>query len=97
MTLTGKQRNHLRRLAHHRRPVVILGAAGVTEAVVQELDAALAHHELIKVRLPAGARDLRGRWIGALCSGTGAECVQEIGRIAVLYRPAAKPRIDLPR
>jgi RNA-binding protein len=96
MALSGKHRNYLRGLAHHRRPVVMLGAAGVTPAVVSELDAALAHHELVKVRLPAADRDVRRRCVADLCSRTGAERVQEIGHVAVLYRPAARPRITLP-
>lgn len=95
--LTEKQRRHLKALAHPRKPVVIVGNAGVTEALVKELDAALERHELIKVRVNALDREQRDAMIDALCEGSRSVLVQRIGHIAVLYRPAKKPQIILPR
>ena len=53
MPLTQKQIKHLKALAHHRKPVVMIGAAGVTAPVLTEIAIALKAHELIKVKLPA--------------------------------------------
>jgi RNA-binding protein len=98
MPLTSSQKRHLRGLAHHLKPVVMLGQQGVSQGVLAELDAALEHHELVKVRLGSlGGPEPRERVIGELCAATGAERVQTIGHVAVLYRPAREaPRIRLP-
>lgn len=96
--LTGKQRSYLRGLAHHLDPVVLVGAAGVTEAVKAKVLQELENHELIKVRVdadgPVGARDLAQ----PLADATGAHLAQRIGRMIVLYKRRAKdPEIVLPR
>lgn len=95
-SITDKQKRHLRSLAHALKPVVMTGNAGLSEAVLRELDIALAHHELIKVRVNAGDRDERRAMTASMCTQAGAVLVQEIGHIAVLYRPADKPKIVLP-
>lgn len=96
MSLTVKQLVFLRGEAHRRKPVVTIGRAGLTPAVLQEIDLALAHHELIKIKLPAGERAGREQLLDELCARSGAEAVQCIGRIGVAYRRADKPRIQLP-
>jgi RNA-binding protein len=96
MSLTAKQRQYLKGLAHKRKPVVMLGNAGLTAAVLAEIELALERHELLKIRLPAVERAERRVLVGDMCTKTGAETVQEIGRVAVLYRRAKKPRIELP-
>ena len=96
MSLTAKQIRHLRSLAHHLKPVVMIGNAGQTEAVTREIDLSLAHHELIKVKLPAADRDERKTLINEICEAVQCECAQTIGHIAVLYRAADKPVISLP-
>jgi RNA-binding protein len=96
MSLTAKQRQFLKGLAHKRKPVVLLGNAGATAPVLAEIDGALEHHELLKIRLPAVERPERRAMVEDICVKTGAEAVQEIGRVAVLYRRARKPRIELP-
>lgn len=95
MELTSKQRNRLRALAHGRQPVVITGQRGLTPAVLNEIDQALAHHELIKIRLGSTDRDERERMTREICEQTASAWVQNIGRIAVIYRPAEKPAIRL--
>ena len=92
MALTKKQKRYLRQQAHALKPVVIVGDAGASDAVVAELDHSLEAHELLKVRVNAGDRELRE----ALIEATGAELVQRVGHVAVLYRPATEPRITLP-
>ncbi len=96
MPLSDKQKRHLRARAHALKPVVITGSAGVSEGVLNEIDQALEHHELLKVRVNAGDRETRRAMTETICSATGAELVQSIGHIAVLYRPSKKPVIRLP-
>jgi RNA-binding protein len=86
MPLTGKQRQHLRALAHHLEPVVHVGHDGVTPAVLAQIDEALVAHELIKVRVSADAPSSREDSAEELATGTRAEVAQVIGRIVVLWR-----------
>jgi RNA-binding protein len=96
MALNAKQRKHLKALAHHRKPVVHVGNAGVTAPVLKEITQALDVHELLKIRLPGVEREERHLLLERVCEATGAEAVQEIGRVAVIYRRAKKPRLKLP-
>lgn len=97
MSLTPSQRRYLRGLAHELKPVILVGAKGVTEALVQEFQLALDHHELIKVKV-AGDRDAFTAVTGNLAKAAGAETVQTIGRMAVFYRRNVDaPRIALPK
>lgn len=95
--LNNKQKQYLKGLAHPLKPVVLMGANGLTEGVVAEIEVALAHHELIKVKVPADERELRTAIAEAICRETGASLVQTIGKTLVLYRPAVEPTIKLPR
>jgi len=94
--LTSNQRRYLRSLAHHRKPVVTVGASGVTDAVLAEIDQALNHHELLKVKLPAASAADRRGVVEQVCAATEAQWVQTIGRVGVIYRPAPEPAIKLP-
>lgn len=95
MSLNQFQKRHLRQLAHDLRPVVQTGGRGLTEAVLAEMDRALQDHELIKVRLVADDRQQRREMIETACERTGAELVQRIGHVAVLYRPnPEQPRVS---
>jgi putative YhbY family RNA-binding protein len=87
LTLSRDERLQLRARAHHLDPVVLLGAAGLTEAVIRETDRALAAHELIKVRIPGDDRDEREAIGAQLATRLGAARVQAIGKLLVLYRP----------
>lgn len=92
--LTGRQRKFLRGLAHGFEPLVHVGGAGVTEAILRAVDAALTAHELIKVRLhqPAAKHDDAE----ALAAGTGAALCGLVGHVVILYRPhPEKPTIKL--
>ena len=94
LILTRDERLRLRARAHHLNPVVLLGTAGLTEAVVKEADRALAAHELIKVRIPGDDRDEREATCVQLADRLGAARVQAIGKLLVLYRP--RPEEDKP-
>lgn len=90
--LTGRQRKALRGLAHGFEPLVHVGAAGVTEAVVDAVDQALLARELIKVRLHAP--ETKHDDAAALAAGTGALLCGVIGHVVILYRPhPTKPKI----
>ena len=98
MSLSPSQRRYLRSLAHDLKPVILLGAKGATDAVVKELDLALTHHELVKVKLSGGDKDERQEQIDFLAGGTRAESVQQIGHIVVLFRRNEdEPKLALPR
>ena len=97
MTLSTKQKQFLKGLAHHLSPVVILGANGLTEGVLAEIDNALNHHELIKVKISGAECETKQLIIDAIVRETQANAVQTIGHILVLYRPSDEPKIQLPR
>jgi len=93
--LEGFQRRHLRGLANPLRPLVHVGAAGVTENVIAATDRALADHELVKVRLHEP--EDKHAMAEALAEGTGAHLAGVIGHTVILYRRnAERPRIQLP-
>ncbi|MCH8502503.1 MAG: ribosome assembly RNA-binding protein YhbY [Aliidiomarina sp.] len=97
MQLSNKQKQFLKGLAHPLKPVVLLGANGLTEGVVAEIDGALEHHELIKVKVPEEDRELRVAIYEAIVRETAATQVQVIGKTLVLYRPAREPKLRLPK
>jgi len=86
----------LRALAHDLNPVVMTGSAGLTDAVLNEIEQAVAHHELIKIKLSGSDRAGRQEMGTTICATLGAMGVQTIGQMLVIYRPAKKPRITLP-
>lgn len=97
MALTNKQNRHLRALAHHLKPVVMVGDKGLTEEVVAAADEQLKFHELVKVKLTGSDKATRGATSESLAAGTRSAVVQVIGRTVVLYRPRKKnPAIVLP-
>lgn len=96
MALNERQKKQLRQLGHARKPVVIVGAQGLRDSVLAEIDRALTDHELIKVRVNAGDRTARDAMVGTLCNASGAHLVQRIGHVVLLYRQhPEQPRIVL--
>ena len=97
-SLTNAQIRFLRGQAHDLKAMLQVGAKGVTDAVAAEVDLALEHHELIKIRVAAEDRDARDALIADLTARTGAALVQRIGNVAVLFKPSQDhKRIVLPR
>jgi putative YhbY family RNA-binding protein len=84
--VTPAERKALKARAHKLDPIVTIGGKGLTDAVIAEIDFALKAHELIKVRAGGMERDDREQAFQAICARTGAEPVQHIGKIFVLYR-----------
>ena len=97
MSISEAQRRHLKKLAHHLKPVVIVGNAGLTDNVIHEIDEALEHHELIKVRINAADKKEREGIIEEICNKTGADWVVSIGHVAGFYRQAEKVKVVLPK
>ncbi len=97
MNLNNKQKQHLKSLAHPLKPVVMLGNNGLTEGVLAEIEQALEHHELIKVKIAAEERETRTLIADAIVRETGAANVQAIGGVLILYRPGKDHKITLPR
>ncbi|NVK00619.1 MAG: ribosome assembly RNA-binding protein YhbY [Oceanospirillaceae bacterium] len=95
MSLTTDQKKRLRNVAHTLNPVVTVGGNGLSENVQLEVDRALEDHELIKVKFAVGDRDLKRQLIKELVEIVEAQLVQEIGNIAVLFRPAENPNPKL--
>jgi RNA-binding protein len=97
MKLNTQQRKHLRGLAHPLQPVVMIGQKGSSPAVAQELDSALSAHELVKVSIRVGDRELRDQALSELAQQTTSALVQRIGNVGVFYRARKdKPKIVLP-
>lgn len=86
--LTRDVRLSLRAQAHHLDPVVLLGANGLTEAVMKEIDRELKAHELIKVRVPTDDREEREAIYVKVAEELGAARVQMIGKLLIFWRPA---------
>lgn len=84
--LNTKQKQALKAKAHHLKPVIITGAKGLTEAVIDEVNIALDAHELIKIKIPGYDREERGPIIAQLCEQTNATLIQKIGQVVVIYR-----------
>lgn len=97
MNLSTKQKQHLKGLAHNLKPVVLMGSNGLTEAVIAEIEIALNHHELIKIKVATEDRETKILIVDAIIRETKAEKVQVIGKTLVLYRPTEERKIELPR
>ncbi len=95
--LSKNQLKFLRGEAHNLKPVVMVGGNGVTESLLEELERALNHHELIKVKVRAEDREDKSEIIDYLCKKTNAHKIHVIGHNLVLYRTAKEPKIILPK
>ena len=84
--LTASQRKALKARAHKLEPVVQIGAKGLTDEVVAEIERALKAHQLIKVRAGGLERDARDEALSSICEKTGADTVQQVGKVFVLFR-----------
>jgi RNA-binding protein len=92
MELSERQRKYLRGLGHALNPVILIGSAGVTPAVIAETQRALSDHELIKVKFRGADREIRDAGLIELATATESLMLQRIGHTALYY----KRRIDRP-
>ncbi|SFR48816.1 ribosome assembly RNA-binding protein YhbY [Thiomicrospira sp. ALE5] len=97
-TLTKTQVKYLKGLGHHLNPVILVGAQGITENLLKELNNALNHHELIKVKIAHDDREARREMNDEILKASKAVLVGAIGKTFILYRPHPKePKLSLPR
>jgi putative YhbY family RNA-binding protein len=87
LTLTVLQRQNLKARAHPLKPTVMIGSAGLTASVLEEISRALKSHELIKIRVMNDDRDERQAMLEQICTQLNAGAVQHIGKILVIYLP----------
>jgi RNA-binding protein len=97
MTLSERQRKYLRGLAHELNPVVWIGNAGLSDAVVKEMQSALDSHELVKVKTRGADRSARDSMLDELAKRSDSVLVHRIGHVGVYYRRHPQlPRIVMP-
>ncbi len=89
-TLTPGGKKALRAQAHHLDPVVMIGEAGLSAGVLVEIERALAAHQLIKIRIFGDDRDQRSAILQSITHQFGCAPVQMIGKLLVVWRPAAE-------
>ncbi|MCO4811865.1 MAG: ribosome assembly RNA-binding protein YhbY [Gammaproteobacteria bacterium] len=92
MNLSEHQKKYLRGLGHQLKPLIMVGDAGLSDAVLAEYESTLDHHELIKVRVRVGDRDARDAIIEKLCNDSAATLIQRIGNVALLFRQNLKKK-----
>ena len=86
----------MRGIAHGKNPVVTIGAKGLTDAVMAEVELALDQHELIKIKLPSNDKAEKASLIAQITAQSNSEPIQLIGRVGVIYRPNDEPKLSLP-
>ena len=96
MPLATEQKKKLRGIGHGLHPIVTVAGKGLSPSVMAEAGRALQDHELVKVRLTIDDRAERKRIGAQLCKELGAELVQEIGKLILIYRhnPKASPQLS---
>jgi RNA-binding protein len=91
LILSVTQRRDLKARAHPLHPVVIIGNAGLTPAVLDEIERSLKSHDLLKIRVMNDDRDAREAMLQEICATLHAGAVQHIGKTLVVYRPLSIP------
>ena len=89
--LSNQELRQFRAIAHKLNPVVRVGGNGLSDGVLQEVNRALDDHELVKIKIAVGDRELRDGVITKLCASTQADLVQRIGNTATLLRRSINP------
>ena len=95
-SLNTQLKKSLRGVAHHLDPVVAVSERGITDGIIEETERALDDHEVIKVKVFSPDRTIRGAVATALAQATSSIVLQQIGKVAVLYRrnPKANPKLS---
>ncbi|WP_295472890.1 YhbY family RNA-binding protein [uncultured Subdoligranulum sp.] len=90
MNLTSKQRAALRGAANTLDPVFQIGKGEIGPAMIGAVADCLAARELIKLKVLDNSEYTAREAADLLSAGTGAACVQVIGRKFVLFLPKDK-------
>lgn len=85
----------LRGIGHQLEPIVMVGADGLSDSVIGEINRALDDHELIKIKIPAGDGETRKAYGDELATATNAEVIHRIGRMVLLYKANPEPNVKL--
>jgi len=86
LEITPRERSALRAAAHPLRPVVLIGDAGLTDAVLKEIELNLSAHGLIKVRAGGQERDDRQAMLDKICDTLSCAAVHHLGKMLIIYR-----------
>ncbi len=98
MPLSKHQVKYLVSLTHNLKPVIMVGQNGVTKNLLTELEIAVNHHELVKIKIAGDDKDSREAIISQLLKSASAEKVKAIGKTLTLFRRNTKnPKIELPK
>ena len=97
LILSVAQRTALKARAHSLNPTVIIGNAGLSPSVLEEISNTLKKHELIKVRVMSDDREAREAILQEICTQLNAGAVQHIGKILVIYQEQQTPLLTLPK
>ncbi|GBU09335.1 RNA binding protein associated with pre-50S ribosomal subunits [Gammaproteobacteria bacterium] len=93
--LSKEQRQYLKSLAHHLKPVILIGDKGITDTVITECKKSIAHHELMKIRISGADREARNAAIVQLEDSINATVIQKIGHVVTFFRRNhAEPKIS---
>ena len=95
--LNTKQKQHLKSLAHKMKPVVMIGNNGLTEGVLSEIEIALEHHELIKIKVSGSDKETKNLIAKTICNETQSTFIQLIGNIIVLFKQGEDSKYQLPK
>ena len=95
MTISETQKRWLKKQVHHLKLVVTVGQAGLTEAVLAEIELALSHHELLKVKVNAGDREQRDAQIAEIAQQTHSDLINRIGKSASFFRSNPKKKTPM--
>lgn len=93
--LSAETLKELRGIGHRLSPVIIVGGSGLTPTLIEETIRALADHELIKVKIPAGGADERKEYASALAEATESRIIYHVGRMVLLFRKNEEPNPKL--
>lgn len=91
MSISSAMKKQFRSIGHNLNPVVTISGNGLSAGVMAEIDRALEDHELIKVKVVVAERESRKTLVQTLIADCGAELIQEIGKVALIFREAKKP------
>lgn len=93
MSLNNEKKKRFRNIGHDLKPTVTVAGKGLTESVIKEIKRCLEDHELVKVKIAITDRDARKAVVQDMSKRTKSELVQEIGKVALIYRPSNKKDI----
>ncbi len=95
--LSNNQKKYLRGIAHGLNPMIMIGANGVTESLMEELESTLTHHEILKIKIASADRDERQKITERILKQTGALLVQAVGKTCIIYRQNEETELPLPK